>query len=123
MLRQLPDILIEKSKLVGGKAALGRVLGITGEAVLQYIQGRMPSFEIAIKWKLAFNENLIDLLFEDDKPPVVAEPETVYNAEKELIIAQRKLIDCQAARLALQKELNELKNFVDSIDKKPKLKK
>jgi hypothetical protein len=36
--RQLTDILIEKVEKVGGKAALGRMLGVSGEAILQYTQ-------------------------------------------------------------------------------------
>ena len=31
--RQLTDILIEKVEKVGGKAALGRMLGVSGEAI------------------------------------------------------------------------------------------
>lgn len=39
-MRQLPDILIEKIKSVGGKAALGRMLGgLTGQAILNYTEG------------------------------------------------------------------------------------
>ena len=65
-MRQLSDILVEKIEEVGGKAALGRMLGgLTGQAILQYINGGMPSLTFALRWKEAFGENLLDLMFEN----------------------------------------------------------
>lgn len=91
--RQLSDILEEKSKKVGGYAALGRLLGgLTGQAIGQYASGKgMPSLTMAIKWREVFNENLIELMYADDTT-IVAEPETPYAAlEKRVIELEKKL--------------------------------
>lgn len=81
-MRRLSDILKEEKEKVGGKAALGRYLGgLSGQAIDQYIEGAVPSFEIAIKWKESFNENLIDLLFSDEKPTVVDPKQSMANGK------------------------------------------
>lgn len=92
-MRQLTDILEEKSKQVGGYAALGRLLGgLTGQAIGQYANGKgMPSLKMALKWKEVFNENLIELM-SDDRPPIVAEPNADYKKlEKRIIDLEKKL--------------------------------
>lgn len=92
-MRQLTDILEEKSKQVGGYAALGRLLGgLTGQAIGQYANGKgMPSLKMALKWKEVFNENLIELM-SDDRPPIVAEPQPDYKQlEKRIIDLEKKL--------------------------------
>jgi hypothetical protein len=102
-MRQLPDILNDKINVVGGKAALGRLLGVTGEGILQYTQGKMPSLKIAINWKIAFNENLIDLIFADEQVPQVAEPAPGYeNLKDKLIATQEALIECQQENARLK---------------------
>lgn len=95
--RQLSDILEEKSKKVGGYAALGRLLGgLTGQAIGQYASGKgMPSLTLAIKWREVFNENLIELMHAGD-PAIVAEPEGQYS----------KLVKRVEE---LEKKLNEIK--------------
>jgi hypothetical protein len=105
---QLADILIEKIEQVGGKAALGRMLGgLPGQLIFQYTKGVMPSIDFAIKWKEAFDENLIDLLFEDHTGGV-SEPTVSYgNAGliAELNDVRKELIECM-------KERDELKKFL-----------
>ena len=123
-MRQLSEILLEKIEKVGGKAALGRLLGgLTGQAIGQYTVSGMPSLSFAIHWKRAFNENLIDLMFADEQPTKAAEPEAKYSLASELIETQRSLIRCQMEKEKMQHELNELKNFNRNTERKPKLKK
>lgn len=121
LVRQLSDILREKVK-EHGKAGLGRLLGgISGQGIGQYINGSMPSFEIAIKWKEVFDENLIDLMYPPD--PVVMEQEPKYErVQDKLIHAQEALIRCQQEKEDLRKERDELKNFLP-IGNPAKLKK
>jgi len=108
-MRQLSDILIEKSKSVGGKAALGRLLGgISGSGILQYTQGRMPSFEIAINWKRAFNENLIDLLFADESEKV-EEPAVPYGDSQRYIDALEELNSCRKEKEILFQDFIRIK--------------
>ena len=123
-MRQLSDILIEKKEKVGSFAEIGRLVGnLTGQQIGQYASGKIvPALDFAINWMKAFNENLIDLMF-NDKPPVVAEPEVKYNEDKELIKVQRELIECMREKEQAQKELAELKNFGRDVERKPKLKK
>jgi predicted transcriptional regulator len=110
-MRQLSDILNDKIIVLGSKAALGRQLGVTGEAILQYINGRMPSFQIAIRWKEVFHENLIDLIFDQEKPTVVSEPEPKYSdLRHDLIDCQQKLIACYEEKQRLQQALDESTN-------------
>jgi predicted transcriptional regulator len=105
IVRQLSDILIEKVKKVGGKAELGRLIGVTGPAIYQYTTGMMPSLTFAIKWKEAFGENLIDLMF-DEPVNQVAESEPEYGTKdevlKELVESQKETI------LLLKKEIKRL---------------
>lgn len=91
-MRQLSDILIEKIKKVGGKAELGRLLGgLSGQAIGQYINGATPSFEIAVKWREAFGENLISLMY-DEKPSLAEEPSEQYGLRND-IETLRKIVD------------------------------
>ncbi len=115
-MRQLSEILLEKlNHEVKSKAALGRLLGVSGPAILQYIQGRMPSFDIAIKWKQAFDENLIDLIFEEPHMNMVAEPQEKYMSLKEELDECRKdLINCMKAKDRLNEENDRLKKFRDA---------
>lgn len=107
--KQLADILIEKSEKVGGKAALGRLLGVSGEAILQYTQGRMPSFSVALKWKEAFGENLISLMFEEQSVSIVEEPLPEYgDMRDELIEMQRRLLERKATLIKCMGEKEEL---------------
>ncbi len=116
-MRQLSDILIEKIEKVGGKAALGRLLGgITGSGIRQYTEGRMPSFDVAIKWKEVFGENLISMMFEEKPTPVEEEPTPAYGVVAELAECRKKLIECMEERDAL-------KNFARSNEGKTKLRK
>jgi len=107
--RQLSDILKDKSKALGGKASLGRLLGVSGQAILQYSNGAIPSFDIAIKWKQVFNENLIDLMFTDSAPQV-QEPQELY-LTKEIIDVQKQLIKCMSEKEQISKEFEELKKI------------
>jgi hypothetical protein len=129
-MRQLPDILIEKKQTVGGWAEIGRLMGgLSGQLIGKYASGKsVPALDFAIEWKKAFNENLIDLLLDDPGKqkqdlPKVAEPEVEYNADKRLIKLQAELIECMAARLRMEKELVELKNFTRNTERTTKLKK
>lgn len=112
-MRQLTDILIEKVEKVGGKAALGRMLGVSGEAILQYTQGRMPSFSVALKWKEAFDENLIDLMYEEKRLTILEEPMPEYtDLRDELIQTQRRLLARKAALLKCMQEKEELYQLI-----------
>jgi hypothetical protein len=124
---QLADILLEKIKEVGGKAALGRLLGgVPGQTIFQYTQGVVPSLDFAIKWKKAFNENLIDLLFTEDKPPVVNEPTPKYETVDKALIEMleysheilKELNDCRKENKKLLAEKEELKNFTKPAGRK-----
>jgi len=120
-MRQLSDILIEKSKSVGGKAALGRLLGgISGSGILQYTQGRMPSFEIAINWKRAFNENLIDILFADEEPAKVAEPAQTYGDQGRYIEALEELNQCRREKEIIMGEMMKLKELTIECKENPR---
>lgn len=62
----MADLIEEKKDKLGlSGAKLGKMLGVSGQAIGQYVAGAMPSLDFAIKWKDAFGENLIDLLFEE----------------------------------------------------------
>jgi len=66
-MKKLSDIIKLKAEKVGSNAELGRLLGgIPGQAIGQYINSpdKMPSISFAFKWKEAFEENIIDLIFE-----------------------------------------------------------
>ena len=115
-MRQLADILKEKIEKVHGKAALGRLLGVSGEAILQYTQGRMPSMAVAIKWKEVFNENLIELMFDGDEPTIVGEPLVPYGGITELeywktqfAMAKNDLRLCLEEKQRLLAELSRFK--------------
>lgn len=118
-MRQLADILQERIKKEGkgGKASLGRKLGVSGEAILQYTQGRTPSLSLAIKWKEAFNENLIDLIFEEDR---ILRSEAVPS--QELLMAMEDKPKYQ--NHALIAELNDVrKELLSCMKEKEELKK
>jgi predicted transcriptional regulator len=122
IVRQLSDILIEKVKKVGGKAELGRLIGVTGPAIYQYTTGMMPSLTFAIKWKEAFGENLIDLMFDEPAPIGVAEPPADYGSYKDKYIdALEKLNACREQKEAVEKENSILKNFGSGTERESKL--
>ena len=112
---QLVDILIEKIKTVGGKAALGRALGgIPGQTIFQYTQGVVPSIDFAMKWKEAFNENLIELM-SDDKRSIAAEPVAIYG---EVAALKDELLQCHRELHELHKKLDECQVIRFEYEKK-----
>ncbi len=103
-MRQLVDILEEKIKKVKGKASLGRMLGVSGEAILSYTKGTsMPSLALAIKWKEVFDENLISLMFEEPMHSGVEEPSATYGLQADLNECRKKLIACMEDKEQLRK--------------------
>lgn len=103
-MRQLIDILEEKIKEVKGKASLGRMLGVSGEAILSYTKGTsMPSLALAIKWKEVFDENLISLMFEESVHSGVQEPAATYGLQADLNECRKKLIACMEEKEQLRK--------------------
>ncbi|NOS92939.1 MAG: hypothetical protein HOP30_13525 [Cyclobacteriaceae bacterium] len=107
-MRQLVDILEEKIKKVKGKASLGRMLGVSGEAILSYTKGTsMPSLALAIKWKEVFDENLISLMFEEPARGGVQEPSATYGLQADLNECRKKLIACMEEKEQLQKGIQK----------------
>lgn len=103
-MRQLVDILEEKIKKVKGKASLGRMLGVSGEAILSYTKGTsMPSLALAIKWKEVFGENLISLMFEESFVSRLEEPSASYGLQADLNECRKKLIACMEEKDQLRK--------------------
>lgn len=103
-MRQLVDILEEKIKKVKGKASLGRMLGVSGEAILSYTKGTsMPSLALAIKWKEVFDENLISLMFDEPTHLGVQEPSATYGLQADLNECRKKLIACMEEKEQLRK--------------------
>lgn len=81
-MRQLADILEEKRKELGSFAKIGKRVGeafdgkeISGQVIGKYASGKTsPSIDFVIGWKIAFGENLIELMIE--KPlSIAAEPD------------------------------------------------
>ncbi|MFN8889343.1 MAG: hypothetical protein ACK5WF_17935 [Cyclobacteriaceae bacterium] len=108
MVRQLVDILEEKIKKVKGKASLGRMLGVSGEAILSYTKGNsMPSLALAIKWKEVFGENLISLMFEEPTHTGVQEPSATYGLQADLNECRKKLIACMEEKEQLRKGVSK----------------
>jgi transcriptional regulator with XRE-family HTH domain len=109
-MRQLSDILKERIKKVGGGAELGRLLGgLTGQAIGQYARGEgMPSLTFAIKWREAFGENLISLMFEEKAVSIVEEPPEYGDMRDELIEMQRLLLQRKATLIKCMGEKEEL---------------
>lgn len=113
---ELKFIIKQKSKALGGMAALAKTLDWGSKdhptnLISKYVKGTMPSIEFGIRWKRVFNENLIDLMV-DDPVSVVAEPAEPY---QDLKTVQAKLIQCMEDR-------EQLKIFFDSHKGSPKLK-
>lgn len=103
-MRQLVDILEEKINEVKGKASLGRMLGVSGEAILSYTKGTsMPSLALAIKWKEVFDENLISLMFDEPIHAGVQEPSASYGLQADLNECRKKLIACMEEKEKLMK--------------------
>lgn len=115
-MRQLSDILADKIKQLGGKAALGRALGgIPGQTIFQYAEkGINPSIDFAIKWKEAFNENLIDLMLEqhsEEAQMIVSEPGAEYY--KEVIKGmQDHIISQEVIMVELLEKVNKIEKHL-----------
>jgi len=119
-MRQLSDILREKKDATKQSyAEIGRVLGgLNGQLIGKYANGKsMPSLDFAVKWKQAFDENLIDLMLEP-VPNTVHESESQYNADsdlqRELNEVNRAYRSCMQEKEQIRKEFDQLKNFVDA---------
>lgn len=108
-MRQLSDILIEKKRKHKSFQKIGDLLGgISGQVIGKYAANEVvPSLDFAIKWRKAFGENLIDLMY-DEQPVISAEPEPKYN--NTALIAE--LNDCRKELISCMKEKEELKKFL-----------
>ena len=112
---QLVDILIEKKKECGSFAEIGKRLGdISGQLIGKYASGTEAPLEIAIKWKKAFNENLIDLMFEEERS-IVAEPVAIYG---EVAALKDELLQCHRELHELHKKLDECQVIRFEYEKK-----
>jgi hypothetical protein len=124
-MRQLSDILMDKKNEIGGFAKMARLIGgVTGQQIGQYAAGKIvPSVEFAVNWKRAFNENIIELMFEDDAGVnQVSEPANPYGdteCYKELAACRKDLIKCLQEKEATKEQLAELKNFISTTGAKP----
>lgn len=110
-MRELSEILSEKASEVGGMAKLGKALRWGSEKnptslITQYIKGKTPSIEFAVRWKEVFNENLIDLMTENSS--MVEEPIAKYGTNQalkdELSETRKKLITCMEEKLTPDKK-------------------
>lgn len=135
-MKELKDIIKLKANELGGMAKLAKELNWGSEknptsSITKYVNGTMPGFDFAIRWKEVFNENLIDLILESNDS-VVAEPKPKYTVyvnkpqENEISTLKTKiqylLEDIAATRreqiIAMKEkekckdELNELKKIL-----------
>lgn len=111
-MRQLSDILGEKKARTGHSwAEIGRLLGgLDGQLVGKYANNKsQPSLDFAVKWKQAFNENLIDLMLGEQS--IVDEPQSLYETTKDLVDAQKALIKCMEEKAQISKDFEDLKKF------------
>lgn len=121
-MKELKYIIKQRADEIGGMAAIARKLNWGSEKhptalIKKYISGSWPSLEFAIKWKETFDENLIDMIFEETAP-IVYEPEGQYVTLKdELNECRKDLIDCMKTKDRLQEENARLKNFRDTGEK------
>ncbi len=68
---------------------------------------------MALKWKEAFDENLIDLMYEEKRLTILEEPMPEYtDLRDELIQTQRRLLARKAALVKCMQEKEELYQLI-----------
>lgn len=124
-MQKLNEIIKIKSEIVGGNAELGRLLGdISGQAIGQYINDpdKSPSIYFAIKWKKAFNENIIDMMTEtvisnsntDQRDEIIRLYKEIVRLRDEVEKYKKENSESKKTNETLREQIRSLKEIEES---------